>query len=128
MNIEELARRTGLDKRTIRYYIQRKLVRGPIGIGRRAVYDEDHEWTLNMVTKFKQEGMTLRQIYAWFNQTEKRIRAYEQSKREDWLRYSIRSDVELHVRRQVEDEDKDMITRIIGVIAIMCDERDHKKK
>jgi DNA-binding transcriptional MerR regulator len=40
--LEELARATGIEKRTIRSYMQQGLVRGPEAQGRKAFYTDDH--------------------------------------------------------------------------------------
>lgn len=58
-SIDDLVARTGLNRRTIRYYIQLGLVDRPIGETRAAYYTPQHLSQLVRVTSLSAEGLSL---------------------------------------------------------------------
>ncbi len=61
-SIEELAERVGLNRRTVRYYIQLGLVDRPVGETRAAYYTSKHLEQLMRVTSLSAEGLSLEAI------------------------------------------------------------------
>ncbi len=62
MKMAELAERADVPRRTIRYYISRGLVSGPLRSGRDAVYGKEHLERLEKIKQLQSEGLTLREI------------------------------------------------------------------
>jgi DNA-binding transcriptional MerR regulator len=62
--LADLAEDTGLTARTIRYYIARGLVSGPVTAGRGAVYTADHVRRLREIRDMQSQGATLAEIAA----------------------------------------------------------------
>ena len=62
MRMGELAERAGLSVRTIRYYISRGLLDGPVRHGPAAAYTEEHLEKLRRIKELKDDGKTLREI------------------------------------------------------------------
>jgi DNA-binding transcriptional MerR regulator len=60
--IEDLARRSGLSVRTVRYYIQQGLLPGPDTAGKYASYSQRHLDHLRMVQRLKGLHLPLKQI------------------------------------------------------------------
>ena len=60
--IEDLAGRTGLSRRTIRFYVERGLLDPPAGRGRGGFYDESHLARLLEIKKAREEGRSLGSI------------------------------------------------------------------
>lgn len=60
--LAELAEQSGLAARTIRFYIARGLVDGPVKAGRGAVYTEAHLARLQQIQALQAEGRTLAEI------------------------------------------------------------------
>jgi DNA-binding transcriptional MerR regulator len=58
-NIETLARLSGLTRRTIRYYVQRGLLKPPQGGGRGAYYTDEHLQRLEKIRKWSEQGVPL---------------------------------------------------------------------
>lgn len=58
-SIEELAERAGLNRRTVRYYIQLGLLERPIGETRAAYYTQAHLEQLLRITGLAAEGLSL---------------------------------------------------------------------
>lgn len=60
--LDDLARVSGVSVRNIRAYQERGLLRKPTRSGRIAVYDENHRWTLEMITFLLQKGYSVAHI------------------------------------------------------------------
>lgn len=60
--VDELAARTGLSVRTIRFYVSEGLVPPPVRRGRVAVYDDAHRMRLDLVRTLQDHGYTLAAI------------------------------------------------------------------
>ena len=62
MTLAELADASGLPARTIRFYIARGLVDGPVKAGRNAVYTGDHLKRLEKIKSLQAKGRMLSEI------------------------------------------------------------------
>jgi len=58
-NIETLAKLSGLTRRTIRYYVQRGLLKPPEGGGRGSYYTDKHLERLRKIQKWSEQGVPL---------------------------------------------------------------------
>ncbi len=58
-NIDTLARRAGLTRRTVRYYVQRGLLEPPEGGGRGSYYTEEHLRRLERIRSWAEQGVPL---------------------------------------------------------------------
>ena len=58
-NIETLAKLSGLTRRTIRYYVQRGLLKPPQGGGRGSYYTDQHLERLKKIKKWSEQGVPL---------------------------------------------------------------------
>jgi len=62
MTLAEIAETSGLPARTIRFYIARGLLDGPVKGGRSAVYTGEHLARLDRIKRLQSEGRTLSEI------------------------------------------------------------------
>ena len=62
MKIAELADRAKVSRRTVRYYIARGLLPGPLRAGREAVYGPEHLGHLEKIKELQERGLTLQEI------------------------------------------------------------------
>ena len=62
MTLAELAEASGLAARTIRFYIARGLLDGPVKAGRGAAYTEEHLARLEKIKKLQAQGRMLSEI------------------------------------------------------------------
>ena len=62
MTLAELAEASGLAARTIRFYIARGLLYGPVKAGRGAAYTEEHLARLEKIKKLQAQGRMLSEI------------------------------------------------------------------
>ncbi len=95
LTLAELAEQAGVPARTIRFYIARGLLPGPLKAGRGAVYGSEHLERLEQIRQLQARGMTLAQIA--------RVLAGEDRRPslpgpDAWWRYPVASDVEVWVR------------------------------
>jgi DNA-binding transcriptional MerR regulator len=60
--IDELSSLTGMNRRTVRYYIQQGLLNRPQGTGKGAWYTRDHLQQLLAIAKWKSAGLNLDRI------------------------------------------------------------------
>lgn len=61
-SISELAVLGGVNRRTVRYYVQRGLIPAPTGVGRGSHYTQEHLDALLRVKRLQQEGASLEAI------------------------------------------------------------------
>ncbi|MCS7316479.1 MAG: MerR family transcriptional regulator [Bryobacterales bacterium] len=95
LTLAELAEQTGVPARTIRFYIARGLLPGPLKAGRGAVYGRVHLERLELIRRLQASGKTLAEIA--------RVVAGEERRSalpgpDAWWRYPVASDVEVWVR------------------------------
>ena len=60
--LDELVRRSGVPARTIRLYITRGLIPGPLRSGRKAAYGAEHLEALAEIRRLQKQGLTLAEI------------------------------------------------------------------
>ncbi|MFH1250003.1 MAG: MerR family transcriptional regulator [bacterium] len=61
-SIEELAKITGITRRTVRFYVQRGLIPQPLGLGRGNHYTDDHLKKILKIQDLKREGLVLSRV------------------------------------------------------------------
>jgi DNA-binding transcriptional MerR regulator len=94
-SLSELAQETGLSPRTIRYYISRGLLAGPLVAGRGAAYGADHLARLRAIQQLQAGGAMLSEIARLL---EGRPAGAFLPPPEAWERYQLESDVVVWVR------------------------------
>jgi DNA-binding transcriptional MerR regulator len=62
LTIAELEELSGVNKRTIRFYIKEKILHGAEGVGKNSHYDLTHLERLEKIRKLQSEGFTLARI------------------------------------------------------------------
>jgi DNA-binding transcriptional MerR regulator len=102
--IGDLADLGGVSRRTVRYYVQERLLSAPFGVGRGNHYGPEHLTQLLRVKALQEAGQTLDEIRHTLN-GEKRAEAARPAAaidqvplvREVWRRLALAPGVELHV-------------------------------
>lgn len=104
-NIDTLAAKAKVSRRTIHYYLQRGLLMPPKGEGRGSHYTEEHLSRLKELQRLSSQGVPLEKIKEHFNREQtprQEIRFSREDpaegKPEKWERHQIAEGVELHVR------------------------------
>ena len=62
LTLSDLAAKSGLSARTVRYYISRGLLQAPNRAGRSARYDSGHLERIQEIQRLQREGLTLAEI------------------------------------------------------------------
>lgn len=123
-NIETLGKLTGLNRRTIRYYIQRGVLQKPYGGGRGHYYTSEHVERIREIQRLRQQGVPLdkmREIFAGSKMVSARVEKVGPSpssspdiREEVWRRLIIGDAVEICFREGVlsEEEKQDILNFI----------------
>lgn len=126
-DIAELARLSGLSVRTIRYYIQQRLLHASGGRGPGARYDASHLARLMLIRRLQAEHLPLaeirRRLESGVVQPRRASSAHarppvagaasEAADRSHWERIALAPDVELHVRRPLSRVDGRAVERLV---------------
>lgn len=113
-SLAELAAETGVSPRTIRYYIARGLLDGPIVAGRGAAYTEGHLARLKKIRELQARGLMLAEIRLQLAG----VGAAEALQPADsWDRYPIAEDVTVWVRRDIAPWRSRTIARALAEFA-----------
>jgi DNA-binding transcriptional MerR regulator len=95
MTLQELSEAVGVPARTIRFYIARGIVAGPLKAGRGADYGTEHVERLERIKQLQGEGKTLVEIGQSLDPSRSEINLHAPTA---WLQYAIANDVMVSVR------------------------------
>lgn len=127
-DIAELARLTGLSVRTIRYYIQQRLLHPSGARGPGSGYDAGHLARLRLIRRLQAEHLPLAEIRSRLTSGEVVLpsrsspgrdrhppagASVERAERSHWERIPLAPDVELHVRRPLSRVESRSVDRLI---------------
>lgn len=101
--LADLERETGVNARTIRYYITEGLLQPAYGRGPSATYDSDHLLRLRLIQQMKDERMSLRDIKERLMQLTPEdiavmLKIEMQPSAETWRRYRLLPEFEIAVK------------------------------
>lgn len=113
-SLAELAEEAGLSPRTIRYYISRGLLDGPLVAGRGAAYTEDHLARLHKIRQLQARGLMLAEIRLKLAGMPA-VGALPPA--DSWDRYPIAEDVTVWVRRDTAPWRSRTIARALAEFA-----------
>jgi DNA-binding transcriptional MerR regulator len=126
ISLNELARKSGVPERTIRYYISRGLIPGPVRGGRGAEYTEEHLAGIQNVRRLQSGGMTLAEIEYQFAQHAGQRPAPIAP--ESWSVYRISPDVTVEVRDGLSPwRIKHLRSAIARLAAELAADNDHQE-
>lgn len=93
LTLTELAQRSNTAARTIRFYIARGLLDGPVRAGRGAYYTNAHLKRIEEIRGLQAKGLMLAEIAVRHRAPEARLAAPEA-----WSKYTVSPDVQVMVR------------------------------
>ena len=124
--VSELAKKTGVTKRTIHYYISKGLLLPPNGNGINSTYDENHLNRILLIKKLQSEFMPLNKIreYIMKNPTEKikKIATKEERDKEIYIRENVCNILELHYTEDNGEKYKHIIENVKRYIEKMLED------
>lgn len=97
--IQELAQKSGVSPRTIRYYVSRGLLPGPRKGGRNACYGPEHLERLQAIQRWQGEGLSLAEIQVRLQPSGPGREAVIQP--HPWWSYALADDVVVALRADV---------------------------
>jgi DNA-binding transcriptional MerR regulator len=95
MTLAEIAEASGLPARTVRFYIARGLLNGPVKGGRDAAYTAEHLSALERIKSLQSEGRTLSEIARMLGGHSE---AFTISPPTPWWQHAIADDIIVWVR------------------------------
>jgi len=132
-SIAELAQRTGVSRRTVRFYVQRGLIPPPYGRGRGRHYGDEHLEALLRVRALKAEGHTLADLEKGGEAalpepaTPKRATTTRPTGRRKrpgrmWVRQTVAPGYELHVAAEKPPLREEQLAHLARVLGTLSDE------
>ena len=110
--IEELAEMTGLNRRTIRFYVQEGLLEPPAGRGRGGFYYDSHLERLRQIKHLQEKGLSLAAIKGLPEHT---AELPEAEQRDVWIRYRVVPGFEINVTRELEEKERRKIAEMLRI-------------
>jgi DNA-binding transcriptional MerR regulator len=101
--LSDLENETGVNARTIRYYISEGLLQPAYGRGPSATYDPDHLLRLQLIQQLKADRLSLRDIKERLSHLTPDdiaviLKVQTQPEAEVWRRFQLHADLEISVR------------------------------
>lgn len=122
MTIHQLAERSGVPPRRIRFYVASDLLPGPIGRGRAAYYRQAHLTRLQQIQALRAVNLSLEEIRERLGDPEPAF-AEETAPESTWRRWEIAPGVELHARANLDPEIATIARILAGVARGLLAER-----
>jgi DNA-binding transcriptional MerR regulator len=118
LTLSELAEASGLPARTIRFYIARGLLDGPLKAGRGAVYTPEHLARLQRIKGLQAEGRMLSEIGRVLGGAETNYAAEPTA----WWQHAVAEDVVVWTRTDVSPWRTKQVRAAIGELARLLHE------
>ena len=115
LTFAELAAKAGLPGRTIRFYIAKGLLSGPVKAGRGATYGKQHLETLRSIKASQAKGLTLSEVA---RRLSGESLGQELPSPTAWWNYTLAEDVTVSVRADVSPWRLKQIRRYLNEMAV----------
>ncbi|MBX5445082.1 helix-turn-helix domain-containing protein [Sphaerobacter sp.] len=123
MTIHQLAERSGVPARRIRYYVAQGLLPPPVGRGRAAHYRRAHLDRLRQIQVLREANLGLDEIRRRLGAPTVPVR--EGTPPAVWRRWAVAPGVELHVREDVAPEAARVARALAGVARQLLGDEAH---
>ncbi|MFN7995808.1 MAG: helix-turn-helix domain-containing protein [Bryobacteraceae bacterium] len=125
MTLAELSEAAGIPARTIRFYIARGLLAGPVKAGRGAVYTAEHLARLEKIKALQADGRMLAEIaHELAGETARPVSVPVSQ----WSQYAVQDDVMVWVRGDVSPWRMKQIRAAIAGMAARLQETENDKR
>jgi len=115
LTFAELTAKAGLPGRTIRFYIAKGLLSGPVKAGRGATYGKEHLETLRSIKASQAKGLTLSEVA---RRLSGESQGQELPSPTAWWNYTLAEDVTVSVRADVSPWRLKQIRRYLNEMAV----------
>jgi DNA-binding transcriptional MerR regulator len=125
LSLAELSEQADVAPRTVRFYIAKGLLPGPVRAGREAVYGKVHLQLLNRIKALQAKGMTLAEVsFALAPSPGHR----EMPEPIGWLDYQLSDDVVVRVRSGIAPWRYKMIRNVLAEAAAKLQDEPEERK
>jgi len=114
LKLSELASKSGVPARTIRYYISLGLMPGPVQVGRNASYTAEHLKRILTIVQKQRDGLTLREIMR-----QERAQTDELPEPTNWSVLELTDGLRLSIRWDVSPRRMAQIRRLAREIMVL---------
>jgi DNA-binding transcriptional MerR regulator len=116
MTISQLAARSGVPPRRLRYYVAERLIPPPVGRGRAAYYTHEHLGRLEQIRALREVNLSLDEIRDRLRESPAGVAPPPSPPTtEEWRRWKIVSGVEIHVRQDLDSSLMSKARMLVGV-------------
>ena len=119
--IDEICALVEMNKRTVRYYIQERLLPPPLGVGRGRHYGRQHLEALLKVKSLQEAGRTLEEIRGTLSGKQPDLQmapAPGAPVRSVWRRFTLAPGIELHVAGEVSAPSAAQLERLAALCRV----------
>lgn len=133
LTLADLSEESGIPARTVRFYIARGLLEGPVKAGRGAAYTPTHLARLEKIKSLQADGRTLAEIAHLLGEGPGEGKVEETAPPTAWWQHAIDDDVIVFVRADVSPWRKKQIRAAVEEMAAQLagpdrqNERNHTK-
>jgi len=121
-SLSELEESSGLNERTIRYYIAQGLMPPAMGRGRSRYYTPEHLQILTQIAAFRDQRLSIEEIRTRLEHTA----APPELDSDRWQRVRLRPDLELHIREDAPAGVRELAARIAALSASWFRDDEHE--
>lgn len=119
-SLAELEESSGLNERTIRYYIAQGLMPAAMGRGRSRYYTPEHLQILEQIAALREQRLSIDEIRGRLEQSA----APPELDSDRWQRVRLSPDLELHIREDAPTGIRELAARITALSASWFGEND----
>lgn len=126
MTISQLARRSGVPARRIRYYVSERLLPPPVGRGRAAHYTDQHLERLRQISTLREVNLSLDEIRERLGEPGNGLDEPQNSlpSAVAWRRWEVVPGVEMHVRDDLDPSTLATVRMLVGAVRHVLSEGD----
>lgn len=118
MTVSQLAERTGVPPRRVRYYVAQELLPPPIGRGRASYYTALHLERLQQILALRNVNLSLVEIRERLGTPDEQssTSAPPAASSESWRRWEIIPGVEMHAREDIDEDTLATVRVMVGAV------------
>ncbi len=126
ITISQLAEKTGVPPRRIRYYVSERLLPPPYGRGRAAYYTQKHLERLQQICALREFNLSLGEIRTRLGESQNGTEHPPQPEpnAQEWRRWEIAPGVEIHARDDLDPETLSKLRVLVGAVRHVLNEND----
>ncbi len=126
MTVSQLAERTGVPPRRVRFYVAEELLPPPVGRGRASYYTRQHLERLQQIVALREVNLSLEEIRERLADESRRSPAADRASVESqaWRRWGVVPGVEIHTREDLDEQTLATVRVMVGAMRRLLENGD----